>query len=113
MERNGETNQNRVDYLNSIGCEINKDDYSRKDIVIPYDFSLVYENYNKVQKEAGYDLSLYKGEKCCVYSFDVIRFKDFNTESNAKANLIVYNGRIIGGDVSSSALDGKMYPLKK
>ncbi len=111
--KNGETCQNRILFLEKIGCKADENSQSRKTVTIPYEFNDVYENYNKLQQKAGYDLSLYKGCKCDIYSYSV---KEFMYEKDAtyfNANLIVYNGRIIGGDISSAELDGNMYPLCK
>ncbi len=112
-QNTGDTNQKRVDFLYSIGCVVDEKDFDKKTITIPVSFGDVYNKYNEIQKSADYDLSLYKGEKCEMFSFDVEKYKDFNPEDYAKANLIVYNGRIIGGDISSSKIGGKMYPLKR
>ena len=62
--------------------------------------------YNELQKEAGFDLSNYKGKNVTVYSCPV-------WNSDKLLNLIVYDGKIIGGDISDVAFDGEMKPLKK
>ncbi len=111
--KNGDTNLKRTEFLNSIGCIVADYPATKKTVVIPVDFSDVYENYNRLQNTAGYDLSLYKGEESTVYSFRIKKYKDFSEKDNATANLIVYKGRIIGGDISSPQIDGRMYPLKK
>ena len=36
---------------------------------IPRNFNAVYEKYNSMLKENGYDLSLYKGRKCKRYTY--------------------------------------------
>ena len=113
IQKNGDTHKKRADYLSNIGCIITDETPSSKTVFIPYEFTDVYETYNSLQKSSGYDLSEFKGEKCTVYTYSVKSFADFSEDDYASANLIVYNGRIIGGDISSAKINGKMYPLKK
>ena len=70
-----------------------------------------YRNYNELQKKAGFDLSAYKGSKAKVYTYKVLSYGPFKAQDNARLNLIVYNGRIIGGDISTVAINGVMLPL--
>lgn len=111
--KNGDTHKKRYDFLSNLNCEIFDEEAKEKEIVIPLQFGNVYNAYNALQGKAGYDLSLYKGEKCTLYSYRIKKFKMFKDDDFANANLIVYNGRIIGGDFSSAKINGKMYPLKK
>ncbi|MCQ2454725.1 MAG: DUF4830 domain-containing protein [Clostridia bacterium] len=113
LQKNGDTHKKRCDFLSNIGCEIHEETATEKDITIPTEFGDVYNNYNELQNSVGYNLKNYKGEKCKIYSYDVKKFAPLKKNDYAKANLIVYNGRIIGGDISSSKINGKMYPLKK
>lgn len=89
--------------------EMGYDDVSEKpyevvEVTIPENFNAVYEKYNAMQKEGGYDLSTYKGKKCKRYTYLI-------PSRNARANILVYNGKIIGGDISGITLDGIMKPL--
>ena len=77
-------------------CEIN----------IPEEFNAVYLRYNELQKSGGYDLSLYRGKRCVRYTYLI-------PDKNARANILVYRGKIIGGDICSITLDGIMLPLQK
>lgn len=78
---------------------------------IPEKFYDVYENYNALQQLANYDLSLYKGCEVTIYTYTINPPSDYTGE--CVANLMVYNDRIIGGDISATALGGFMLPLKK
>ncbi len=77
---------------------------SVKEIIIPENFSAVYENYNKLQERAGFDLSEYKGKTAKVYSY-----KEKNKDRIV--NLMVCDGILIGGDISETKLSGEMSPL--
>lgn len=101
----GATNAERVDYMNSLGCNVDETAISSKETVIPQSFGKVYEKYNSLQKKAGFDLEPFRGNTATVYSY---RFED---SPERVVNLIVVNGDIVGGDISSTALDGFMLPL--
>lgn len=94
-------------FLTSLGYEFSES-HTKKTFTIPNEFDLVYNNYNEIQKEAGYDLSLYKGKECIMYTYELTN----HPFGKCNANVIVYNGEIIGGDISSVNLDGFMTPLE-
>lgn len=75
-------------------------------ITIPDEFGKVYKRYNELLRTGGYDLSLYKGKKCTRYTYLI-------PSLNARANILVYNNEIIGGDISGITLDGIMIPIEK
>ncbi len=77
-----------------------------EEITIPERWGAVYENYNELQKRGGFDLSPYKGKSCIRYTYEI-------EDLFAHGNIIVYEGKIIGGDVCSITLDGVMLPLEK
>ena len=74
------------------------------EVTIPESFNAVYERYNSLLKKGGYDLAPYKGKKCKRYTYLI-------PSQNARANILVYNGKIIGGDISSITIDGIMIPI--
>ena len=85
--------------------DVSEKPYEVSEFTIPYEFNAVYERYNNLLKQSGYDLSLYKGKKCKRYTYLI-------PSLNARANIIVHNGKIIGGDISGITLDGIMLPIK-
>lgn len=106
----GSTNFERINYLNSLGCGVQEEYISKKEITIPTEFSDVYIKYNELQKKAGFDLLSFKGAKATVYTYKVTDYKELK---NAYANLIICNGKIIGGDIFTTELKGEMLPLLK
>lgn len=76
------------------------------EVEIPVEWGAVYENYNALQKEGGFDLSPYKGKICTRYTYEI-------PEMFARGNILVYEGEIIGGDICSITIDGIMLPLEK
>ncbi len=85
--------------------DVSEQPYEVAEITIPENFNNVWTNYNNLMKENGYDLSLYKGKKCKRYTYLI-------PSKNARANIIVCDGKIIGGDICSITLDGIMLPIK-
>lgn len=97
------TNAERVAYIKSLKIDILGDDYKIKTVIIPMEFGKVYENYNKLQLSADFDLRDYKGKAVQVYTY--------NCDGERNVNLMIYNGRLIGGDVSETSLGGSMKAL--
>ena len=79
-----------------------------KEVLIPDEFDEVFERYNKIQKEAGMDLSPYHGKRVKCWTYRVLNIPD---QGEVMANLYVYKNKIIGGDISSARLDGFMHGL--
>lgn len=104
----GASVSDRVDYLKQLGCFVDFKTEQAKEIVIPKEFSDVYEEYNGLQLAAGFDLRKYKGCRATVYEYKS------ETSENSDcffAHLIVCSGKIIGGDICDNSLDGEMLPL--
>lgn len=99
------TNALRVEYINGLGIKVNETAESTRSITIPTEFSDVYENYNRIQKKAGFDLTPYKGMKADVYSYILA------DDEYERVNLIIIKNKVIGGDISSVRADGQMRPL--
>ena len=102
------TNEERISFINNLGYEVERDSFTRKNIVIPNDFSDVFKNYNKIQQKAGYDLSKYKGNEVELFSYKSV----VDTRQKYNINLIIFENTVIGGDISSVAIDGEIYPLQ-
>lgn len=105
------TNAKRVEFAASVGCIVDETAISQKRVRIPDEFSDVYKKYNELQRQAGYDLGGYKGCDVTLYTYKVTKGGIAGQET--VINLIVYKDRVIGGDISSVELDGKMLPLEK
>lgn len=100
----GSTNAKRLEYISGLSAPETEEEYTEKLITVPTEFSDVYEQYNKLQKKAGFDLKKYSGENLVCYSY---KFR----LSDGAVNLLVYNGRIVGGDIADYSANGVMLPL--
>ena len=72
----GETYSDRANYAKALGYSISADSETVQNIVIPAVFGSVYENYNALQKQCGFDLSLYKGEDAVQYTYIITDYTD-------------------------------------
>ncbi len=99
------TNADRVMFINSLGYKIDESFSETKEILIPENFNEVFSNYNEIQNEAGYNLENYKGCPAFLHKYKLL-------DENKYINLIIYNGEVIGGDVSSPQINGEILPLK-
>lgn len=105
------TNADRLQFIRNLGYNVISNEPTAKTVNIPATFYSDYEKYNNLQKSAGYDLALYKGCEVTIYTYNIDALLNYDGE--CVVNLIVYNDRIIGGDISSTIFGGFMIPLKK
>lgn len=103
------TEKARVAFLAANGWKVCSPALKEETVVIPRVFSTVFENYNKLQKEQGFDLSQYCGMEVKLYTY---RVEDSSIGENVLAMLYILNGNLIGGDVHSTDLDGYMCAVK-
>lgn len=99
--------QERISYLNKFGWQLEKNSETEKASSIPAEFDDVYKSYNELQKSQGFDLSEYAGNPVSIYTIKVLNYPE-NSEY-VYATLILYDGKLIGGDIHSTALDGFMH----
>ena len=100
----------RIAYLSECGWTVESPALKEETVRIPKEFSPVFEDYNRLQKEQGFDLSRLCGKEVTLYTYKVVGSK---LGDNVLAMLYVYNGNVVGGDVHSTALDGFMCGLKQ
>ncbi len=92
--------------LINMGYNVSHEPIETVEIIIPEKWNAVYRRYNALQAEGGFDLWPYRGKCCTRYTYAI-------EELNARGNVLVYRGEIIGGDICSITLDGIMLPLEK
>ena len=97
----------QIEFLNQFGWQTEKKPIETTTVKIPQVFGDVYERYNKIQLEQGLDLHDYEGEQCKRVSYRITNYPD--TRQQVNANLLIYNGNVIGGDISSTRLGGFMH----
>jgi len=100
-------NSQRVAYLKAFGWTVEEEPCEVVEVVIPAEFGEVYGRYNEIQKEQGFDLSDYRGKQVRRYTYIITNYP--GKPENVRANLLVSEGKIIGGDVCSLELDGFLH----
>ncbi len=104
----GSSNDERVAFLKGLGYEIDIQNPTVKEVLIPDEFDEIFERYNNIQKEAGMDLAGYHGKRLKCWTYRVLNIPD---QGEVLANLYIYKNKIVGGDIHSTALDGFMHGL--
>ena len=103
-------NDMNILFLNSYGWEVDTVYCDKSNIIIPQPFDMVYESYNKLQLEAGLDLTPYQGKNAIRYTYKVNNYP-IDVHDTVYANVIVANNTCIGGDIMTIPLDGFMHSL--
>ena len=108
----GSTAEKRIEYIRSYGWDVGIAPTGIKEIRIPANFDDAYEQYNALQREQGFDLRKYRACYAYKYTYDILNYGEPSPVPIC-ANLIVYDGRIIGADISSSEANGLVTVLAK
>ena len=104
--------QQRQQFIKEMGWETEKELYKKKKVTIPQEFNQVYESYNELQKQQGFDLTPYNSKECDIYTYKITNYKDHEDKGDVVCNLMICDNKLIGGDVCSTQLDGFMQGLK-
>ena len=103
------TAEDRVAFLAERGWTADAGSEQVQIVHIPEAFPPAFEDYNALQLRQGYDLRDYAGRDCDLYTYAVTNWPD--ESQTVLANLYVFRGRVIGGDIHSTNLDGFMVGL--
>ncbi|MBO4898140.1 MAG: DUF4830 domain-containing protein [Clostridia bacterium] len=107
-----ETEADRQKLFKRYGWDVSVSPISVTEVKLPDAPDTVYEQYNKIQKKAGFDLAPYYGKTAVRYTYKVYNHKESeNTE--VYANILVCGGKMIGGDIMSTSLDGFMHAVNE
>lgn len=98
-----------LDFISSFGWEVINEPDDVREVIIPVEFDDVYKNYNEIQISQGYDLEKYAGERVKKWSFTITNYPEYEECDYIKINILVFEGKVIGGDVCSVKLDGFMH----
>lgn len=106
-----DNHQGRIALLESFGWQVESQPIEFMEVQIPEEFDEVYSEYNRIQNEQGMDLKKYSGKRVMRYSYRICNYP--TGEKDIIANILIYKGKLIGGDVCSPQLNGFMHGLKK
>ena len=77
----------------------------QRQITVPSAFNNTYENYNRLQRQSGFDLAPYKGKAALMLVFTL------NGADADRAVLLIKDGRVIGGHLTNGEYGSKDLPL--
>ncbi len=101
------TERDRLAFIAQFGWEVEEEPQEIAEIVIPEEFDEVYIKYNELQQKQNYNLEKFKGKRCKRYTYKITNYPE--CPDNARINLLVCDGKVIGGDVCSVELNGFMH----
>jgi len=96
-------------HLEALGWDVVPEALEIQAVLIPREFSEIFEAYNKMQQEAGFDLRDYKGREAVRYTYRVLNHPE--QAEGVILDVLVSDGRIIGGDVQSIHHNGFLHGL--
>lgn len=100
--------EERLGFASQFGYTVNPEPAEVEEVKIPEEFDEVYTEYNNIQLEQGLDLSDYKGCSVKKWTYIITNYPGYENTDTVRINMLVYKGKVIGGDVSSVAIDGFM-----
>lgn len=110
----GSNHEERVAFFDSFGWKISDEPVEIKETVIPEEFDETYSEYNELQKKQSFNLEKYKGARVKSWSYEILNYPGYeDKKGHVRGNLLTYNGKIIGGDICSTELDGFIHGFDK
>ncbi len=100
-----------VAFLAQFGWEVDPSPVEETTVTVPAQFDKVFTAYNEMQRAQGLDLSNYSGRTVQHYTYRVTNYEGF--EGTVLANLLVFRGRVIGGDICSAEQHGFLHGFQK
>lgn len=73
-----------------------------REVIIPSDFDESYQSYADLQARQGFDMEKLKGKRVKQVVYTVTNAE----ESDVLAELLIYRGKIVAGDICSMKTDG-------
>ncbi len=104
------TESDMLSFISNYGWQVDDEPVEVREIIIPETFDDVYSNYNKIQLEQGFDLEKYSGRRVKKWTYIIRNYPEtLPSDDFVRINILVCDGVVIGGDVSSVKLDGFMH----
>ena len=108
-----DTESQRQDFIREMGWETSETYTECREVTIPEEWSEVYERYNELQKQQGFDLERYRGRSVEIFTYPVYNYEGHTEKDCMQLTLMVCGGELIGGDVCCTELGGFMQGLRK
>lgn len=98
------SNGDRVEFLEQFGWKVERRPVKECVVTVPKDFDALMTSYNALQKNLGLDLENYAGRDVVRYTYRVTNYP--GAEGDVFANVMIYKGTVVGGDVCSTEGEG-------
>ena len=109
-----ENSAERTAFLSQYGWNVSSDPVEVSEVIIPEDFDAGYLEYASMNKMSGFDLEPFKGMRAKRWTYDVLNYPGFeNMKGIVQANLLIFEGRVIGGDICSLESGGFIHSFEK
>lgn len=104
-----ENSEQRIAFISQFGWKVSEEPSEVREVLIPEKFEDGYTEYAEMNKAQNLDLEIYKGLRAKRWTYDVLNYPSKEDSGAVQINLLIYNGRVIGGDVSSLESGGFMH----
>lgn len=108
-----ETDAQRKAFLGQFGWTVKDDPVEICEVIIPEQFNAVYSDYNAMQQEQGLDLSRYMGKRVKRWTYEITNYPNLTDSTRVYADLLIYDGRVIGGSIGTREADGFMQGFRR
>lgn len=105
------TNEDRIAFLAQFGWQVDQTPTESTTVAIPREFDKVFAAYNELQKRQGLDLSSYASRTAQRYTYTVTNYEGY--DGTVLANVLIYRGRVIGGDICAADTNGFIHGFSK
>ena len=112
MSIKASTHEERMAFISQYGWEVDEEPVEVQEVIIPSEFDDTYTAYNEIQKDQGFDLSVYAGMRAKRWTYKIKNYAGYENKDCIRVNILVYDGLVIGGDVCSIELDGFMHTFQ-
>ena len=112
MSIKASTHEERMAFISQYGWEVDEEPVEVQEVIIPSEFDDTYTAYNEIQKDQGFDLSVYAGMRAKRWTYIIKNYAGYENKDCIRVNILVYDGLVIGGDVCSIELDGFMHTFQ-
>ena len=102
--------EGRLAFVEELGWEVDAGSEEFRTVKVPEKLEGIMGQYNKMQLAQGYDLSLYLGQTCQQYSYQLTNYKD--CPEPVFITLYILDGQLIAGDIHTNSINGFMHGLK-
>lgn len=99
-----------AEFLSSYGWVVSTRAVERCDLRLPDIPDDVYDAYNRLQKEAGLDLTPYYGSLAVRCTYIVLNYPG-DISDEVRANVLCIGGKPVAGDIMTVRSDGFMHSL--